>query len=271
MRAAELTEQTRELVAYDVSAGVATITLDSPAKRNALSQALMRELSEHLAAAQGDDSVRVIVLTHTGRVFCSGMDLSEARGTGASEMGVNAFPTILQSLWDSPKPVVARIGGPARAGGVGLIAACDLAVCLRSATFAFTEVRLGIIPAVISVTVLPRLNPRAAHELFLTGAVFDGFRAAEIGLVNIAVEEADLDATTASYVGDLVKGGPIALGAVKALLRRTPAATMALDFAELLDTSARFFASDEGQEGIRAFGEKRPPRWISEGSASASH
>ncbi|MDQ4038880.1 MAG: enoyl-CoA hydratase-related protein [Actinomycetota bacterium] len=255
-------ESTRKLVRYGVRAGVATITLDFPAKRNALSQALMSQLAARLSTALGDDAVRVLVLTHTGPVFCSGMDLAEARGTGASEMGVNAFPNLLQMLWDSPKPVVARVAGPARAGGVGLIAACDLAVCTRRATFAFTEVRLGIIPAVISVTVLPRLNPRAAHELFLTGSVFDGMRAAQIGLVNAAVEEDQIDAVTTSYVTDLIRGGPIALAATKALLRRRPAATMAEDFAELLEMSAQFFASDEGQEGIRAFAEKRPPRWV---------
>lgn len=261
-----MTKPSSELVRYELAGGVATITLDFPAKRNALSQALMGQLSEHLSAAHDDPEVRVLVLTHTGRVFCSGMDLSEAKGAGASDMGVHAFPAILQSLWESPKPVVARIAGPARAGGVGLIAACDLAVCARSATFAFTEVRLGIIPAVISVTVLPRLTPRAAAELFLTGAVFDGTRAAEIGLVTSAVDDVELDAATAAYVADLVKGGPLALGATKALLRRTPAPTMAADFAELLEISARAFASDEGQEGIRAFNEKRPPRWLPTGA-----
>ncbi|MDQ3475004.1 MAG: enoyl-CoA hydratase-related protein [Actinomycetota bacterium] len=259
-----MTEPPLDLVRYEASAGVATITLDFPAKRNALSQALMSQLSGRLEAAQEDESVRVIVLTHTGPVFCAGMDLSEARGAGASEMGVHAFPHILQSLWDSPKPVVARIAGPARAGGVGLIAACDIAVCLRSATFAFTEVRLGILPAVISATVLPRLTPRAAHELFLTGSVFDGVRAAEIGLVNAAVGQDDLDAAVAAYVIDLVKGGPIALAATKSLLRRRPLPVMTDDFAALLEASARFFASDEGQEGIRAYGEKRPPRWVPE-------
>ena len=257
-----MTEPRGDLVRYDVVSGVATITLDSPTNRNALSQALMSGLAAGLAAARDDAAVRVIVLTHSGRVFCSGMDLTEARGSGAAGMGVHDLPNILQTIWDSPKPVVARIAGPARAGGVGLIAACDLAVCTRSATFAFTEVRLGIVPAVISVTVLPRLTPRAAHELFLTGAVFDGIRAAEIGLVNAAVNDDELDPAIAAYVGDLVKGGPIALGAAKALLRRKPATTMTEDFAELLETSAQFFASDEGQEGIRAFGEKRLPRWV---------
>ncbi|MEJ7771133.1 MAG: enoyl-CoA hydratase-related protein [Geodermatophilaceae bacterium] len=252
---------TRELVRYGVDAGVATITLDSPGNGNALSWALMGELSAALTGAQADQAVRVIVLTHGGRVFCSGMDLSEAKSAGASGLGVNDFPEILQSVWDSPKPVVARIAGPARAGGVGLIAACDLAVCARSATFAFTEVRLGIVPAIISATVLPRLHPRAASELFLTGAIFDGARAAEIGLVNAAVEDAELDNAVAAYVNDLIKGGPSALAGIKALLRRRPSASLSENFAELLGISSSFFASEEGQEGIRAFGEKRPPSW----------
>jgi len=259
-----LTEPTIDGVGYDVAAGVATITLDSPAKRNALSLALMAQMSRRLQAALADDAVRVIVLTHTGPVFCSGMDLGEAKDPESSRSAMQAFPKILQAVWDSPKPVVARVAGPARAGGVGLIAACDIAVCVRSATFAFTEVRLGIIPAVISVTVLPRMNPRPASELFLTGATFDGVRAAEIGLVNAAVNADDLDAATAGYVADLRKGGPLALAATKMLLRRTRSPSMAEDLAALSEISAAFFSSEEGQEGIRALGQRRPPRWLSD-------
>ena len=123
-----------ELVHYTVAGGVATIRLDSQANRNALSAQLMAELTAALASAHADDAVRVLVLTHEGRVFCSGMDLSESRGALSSAMGVNALPAILQSIWDSPKPVVARVAGPARAGGIGLIGACDLAIAARTAT-----------------------------------------------------------------------------------------------------------------------------------------
>lgn len=144
-----------ELVHYEVAAGTATITLDSPHNRNALSAQLRRELSTALANARDDDAVRVIVLTHTGPVFCAGMDLKEARGAGAANQGVNEFPQILEQLWTSPKPVVARLAGPARAGGIGMVAATDIAVAVREATFAFTEVRIGVVPAVISLTVLP--------------------------------------------------------------------------------------------------------------------
>ncbi len=251
-----------DLVHATTASGVATITLDSQHNRNALSTQLMAELTDRLGSAQADDAARVIVLTHEGRVFCSGMDLSEARGGPPAGMGVNAFPEILQSIWDSPKPVIARVAGPARAGGVGLIGACDIAVAARSATFAFTEVRIGVVPALISITVLPRLLPRAAHELFLTGEVFDGERAAAVGLVNAAVETADLDAAVGRYVDLLVLGAPGALAATKGMLRRSRPASMSEDFAAMLALSAEHFAGEEGQEGIAAYTEKRRPKWV---------
>jgi methylglutaconyl-CoA hydratase len=256
-----------ELVHLDVAGAVATITLDSPANRNALSAQLRRELQSGLDAAIADRAVRVIVLTHTGRVFCAGMDLTEARGAGAQQQGVTEFPRILETIWTSPKPVVARLSGPARAGGVGLVAACDLAVAAEDATFAFSEVRIGVVPAIISVTVLPRLLPRAAHELFLTGETFDARRGAVIGLVTSAVPAGELDAEVSRYVEALRRGAPGALAATKEMLRRERPATMAADFDEMLALSARFFAGDEGQEGMRAFAEKRPPSWAA-GSAS---
>jgi methylglutaconyl-CoA hydratase len=249
-----------ELVHLTVDAGVATITLDSPDNRNALSAQLRKELLEHLATAISDDAARVIVLTHTGRVFCSGMDLKEARGDAPGQ-GITEFPAILERIWTSPTPVVARVAGPARAGGVGLVAACDVAVAADDATFAFSEVRIGVVPAVISVTVLPRLLPRAAHELFLTGESFDGHRAARIGLVNSAVPGFDLDTEVARYVEMLRLGAPAALAATKEMLRAERPSALDARFAEMQDLSARFFAGAEGQEGMRAFAEKRKPSW----------
>lgn len=254
-----------ELVHYTTDRGVATITLDSPHNRNALSAQLRRELRDHLTTAAGDDAVRVIVLDHTGPVFCAGMDLREAGTAGSSTAGVNEFPEILTQLWTSRKPVVAKLAGPARAGGVGIVAASDIAVAVDTATFAFTEVRLGLVPAVISVTVLPRLLPRAAHELFLTGESFDAVRAKDIGLLNAAVPADRLDAEVARYTGLLALGGPTALAATKDLLRRTRAADLADDFAEMLELSAGFFAGAEGQEGIAAFATKRPASWVPAG------
>ena len=244
-----------ELVHYGTLGGIATITLDSPANRNALSAATLRRLVSLVGEAETDDAVRVLVISHTGRVFCSGMDLAESRGAAGS-MPVNAFPDLLRAIVASPKPVIARVGGAARAGGIGLLAACDIAVAHSTATFAFTEVRLGIVPAVIMATVLPRVAG-SARELLLTGEVFDGTRAAAIGLVNAAVE--DVDAEVARYADLLARGGPTALAETKRLLRRSPTLD---DLSSLVELSARFFAAPEGQEGIAAFGEKRPPSWV---------
>ena len=246
-----------ELVHSTVSEGVATLTLDSPPNRNALSAQLMSELSAGLAAAMAADDVRVVVLTHTGRVFCSGADLkATAAATGSGDMPIASLPSLLEALAAAPKPVIARVGGPARAGGIGLIAACDLAVAAGSATFAFTEVRLGVVPAVISAPVLPLLTRRAAAELFLTGEVFGADRALTAGLLTAVVEDADLDAEVARYARMLGLGAPGALAATKALLRDP-----STDYAELGALSARHFASPEGREGVAAFVEKRRPSW----------
>jgi methylglutaconyl-CoA hydratase len=250
-----------ELVHRTVERGIATITLDSPHNRNALSAQLRRELRDHLAAAADDDATRVVVLTHTGTVFCSGMDLKESRGAGAGDQGVNEFPQILELIWNHPKPVVARLAGPARAGGTGMVAAADIAVAADAVTFAFSEVRIGVVPAVISVTVLPRLLARPAHELFLTGEQFDAARAVDIGLINSAVPAERLDDEVRRYTDMLSLGAPGALAETKRMLRRERG-TMSDDFAAMLELSARMFAGEEGQEGMRAFAEKRKPAWV---------
>jgi len=238
--------------------------MDSPHNRNALSSALMEQLLAALAAAADDASVRVVVLTHRGPVFCSGADLRE---TAAATAGKGTVPAarlgeVFAAIWEHPKPVIARVGGPARAGGLGLIAAADIAVCAADATFAFTEVRLGVVPAVISATVLPRLTARAAAELYLTGEVFDGARAARVGLVTAAVPAGELDATVTRYTSALVRGGPEALAATKALLRRPRAASFRDEVAALTEISVRHFGSPEGVEGVQALRDKRDPSWV---------
>jgi methylglutaconyl-CoA hydratase len=240
--------------------GVTTITLDSPANRNALSTALMRELLAALADAGTDEQTRVVVLDHTGPVFCSGADLTEtAAATSAGQMPANTLGDILTAVALCPKPVIAVVRGPARAGGVGLIAAADLAVCADTATFAFSEVRIGVVPALISATVLPKLDPRSAAELYLTGDVFDGNRARQAGLVTAAVPVDEIDATVARWTASLVRGAPRALATTKELLRRNP--TLA-DVSELAVLSLEFFTSAEGREGVQAFREKRDAFWI---------
>jgi methylglutaconyl-CoA hydratase len=247
------------VLSVELSGGVATLTLDSPANRNALSRAMRAQLRSAVQDALADDAVRVLVLDHTGRVFCSGMDLSEAAGSGVENQGVREFPELLSMLWSSPKPVVAVVRGPARAGGVGLAAACDVVVAASSASFAFSEVRLGLVPAVISAVCLPRMVPHVAHRLMLTGEVFDAATAAAGGLADLVVPDDGVEAALDGLLAALAAGAPAALAETKRLLRsRTPA----LSFDALLELSARFFAGEEGQEGIAAFREKRPARWV---------
>ena len=238
-----------ELVRLAVERDVATVTLDSPPNRNALSRTLLEQLDARLRDALADDAVRVLVLSHTGSVFCSGADLKEPPGPGAPV----SLPDVLNLLWTAPKPVVARVGGHTRAGGIGLVAACDIAVAARDATFAFSEVRLGVVPAIISLVTLPRLGPARALELYLTGDTFDGARAAEVGLVTTVAD--DVDATVDEYVGKLRLGAPGALGVTKRLVRAP------LDFAALERLSLETFAGEEAREGMAAFAEKRAPRW----------
>ncbi|MGY1639040.1 enoyl-CoA hydratase-related protein [Geodermatophilus sp. SYSU D00742] len=205
----------------------------------------------------------MVVLDHTGRVVCSGTDLAEAAGGAAQDQGVNEFPALLEMIWDAPKPVVAAVRGPARAGGVGLLAACDVVVAATSATFAFTEVRIGVVPAVISAVCLPRMVPNVAHRLMLTGEAFDAPAALVGGLVDLVVPDGEVDACVSAQAEALGKGAPLALAETKRLLRAARTGPLADRFPDLLALSARFFAGEEGQEGIAAFREKRPARWVS--------
>jgi methylglutaconyl-CoA hydratase len=253
------------LVAGETARGVARITLDSPHNRNAMSVALLTQLAGALDAAFGDPSVRVIVLSGTGPVFCSGADLKEQReyrARGETAPVADLLVAALTRLLESPKPVIARVNGHARAGGLGLIGAADIAIAPADATFGFAEVRIGVVPAVIAVTTVPRLAPRASLELFLTGETFDGRRAAEVGLLNRAVAADALDAEVDRYVDMLRRGGPGALAAIKPMLAQLRALPPQDAFRAMAELSAAHFASDEGQEGMRAFAEKRDPAWV---------
>lgn len=252
-----------ELVHLVIRDGVATITLDSPHNRNALSRQLQAELLAHLQTAIGDASARVIVLTAAGPVFCSGADLKEQReaNIAGAASGPAGLATILETMWHSPKPVVGRINGPARAGGLGLVAACDIAVGIADATFATTEVRIGVIPGIISVVLLQKVPPGTLSELFLAAESFTGADAVRFGILNAAVPAAELDATVERYVAAIRQGAPGALAGAKRLLRDLPGMSLHAAFEEAARRSAEHFASDEAREGMTAFAEKRPPRW----------
>lgn len=252
-----------ELAHYSTSAeGTATITLDSAPNRNALSAALLRETRAHLAAANADPAVRVVVLDHTGDVFCSGMDLASVGAVPAAEQPVRAVPALLRDIMDSPTPVIAKVGGKARAGGIGLLGACDIAIGSDAADFAINEVRLGLVGAVITVPLRRRMAPRAIRELYLTGEVFDAARAERVGLLDRRVPAAELNAEVARYAGLLAAGAPSALAAVKRLLADPPGGRLDEQFGALAEISATAFAGPDGQEGTAAWREKRPARWV---------
>lgn len=251
-------------VTYGVGDGVATITLASPETRNVLTAATMAALVEHLAAAAADDDVRVVVLTGEGTTFCAGADLAGASSADASsfaDVGPRALVAVLEGMLDHPKPVIARVQGHVAGGGNGLVAAADLAVAAESARFAFSEVRVGVSPAVISVVCLAKLHPAVARELLLTGERVSAQRMLDAGMLNAVVPDEGLDATVAAYVDALRLGGPTAVRRTKELLRRVPALPRGEAFAWTSELSASLFSSDEAREGMTAFFERRRPSW----------
>ena len=248
----ERPESTGRLVQHRAADGVAVLTLDSPHNRNALSRRLVTELLEGLAAAEADDAVRVVVLRAEGTVFCSGADLAEA-AAGSMREGAAALVEVLRRIVACPKPVVARVHGPVRAGGTGIVAACDLAVAAQSATFALTEVRLALAPAVVSLTVLPRLTSRAAARALLTGTPFDGAEAAAAWLVTTAVPAAELDEEVDRLVAELAAGHPQGLAETKRLLSADVLAAIERDGDALADLSQRLFGSEPARAAMAAF------------------
>ncbi|CKI32392.1 enoyl-CoA hydratase family protein [Mycolicibacterium smegmatis] len=250
------------LVRYEVDGAVARLTLDSPHNRNALSTALVEQLHEGFARAAGQSGVRVVVLGHTGGTFCAGADLSEAAGRDPADIAVDRareMTTLLRAILELRLPVIGAIDGHVRAGGLGLVGACDVVVAGPGSTFALTEARIGVAPSIISLTLLSKMTPRSAGRYFLTGERFGAEEAAAVGLVTVAAD--DVDTAVAALAGEIARGSPQGLATSKAL---TTAAILR-DFdehaEELTQQSARLFVSDEAREGMLAFLQKRPPNW----------
>lgn len=243
---------------YAADRGVATITLNRPDNRNALSAELVNSLGDHVQAAMSDDAVRVVVLTNEGNTFCAGADLKGGR----AEEPRHTLVTILEQMMGGPKPVVGRIAGHCTGGGNGLAAACDVSIAADDVFFAFTEVRIGVAPAIISVVCLPKLRRADALELFLTGERTHAPRAAEIGLINRAVPRGQLDAAVEEMARTLAAGGPGALAAAKSLVYKVPYMDRGAAFAWTEKLSAELFRSDEAAAGIRAFREKTAAPWV---------
>ena len=246
------------LVQYSTDRGIARVALDSPRNRNALSAALVEQLTQALADASTDDTVRAVELTHTGSTFCAGADLTEAR-QGGMKAGTERVLAVLKHIVTLPKPVVGSIDGHVRAGGLGLVGACDVVLAGPASTFAFTEVRLGLAAAMISLTTLPRMDPRAASRYYLTGETFDAPTAARIGLITAAVD--DIDADTMAVLDALRAASPQGLRETKPLLTAALLDGFDAKAEAMADLSARLFATPEAAEGMAAFLEKRRPSW----------
>lgn len=253
-----------EPVLYDLRRDVAWITLNQPEKRNALSDDIVAGLLGHLRAAIDDARVRAIVITGAGTAFCAGADLKSG-GVAAAE-GEHPFVTVMKTIWEAPKPVIGRLNGHAFGGGVGLAAACDLTVAADTAMFSFSEVRVGVIPAMISVVVIPKLGIQNTMWLFLTGERFTAARAVELGLIHRAAPATELDTAVEGVIGMVRLGGPNAIREAKQLVRRIPTLSMDDGFRYTTKKIGELFASAEAGEGMQAFVEKRKPRWVSEES-----
>ena len=249
-------QPTSELVHYATDGAVATLTLDSQHNRNALSRQLVTELFAGLERAEADDAVRVVLIRAEGKVFCSGADLSEA-SAGGMEEGARRIVDLQRLIVTMDKPVVTRVYGAVRAGGIGIVAASDIAIAADDATFALTEVKLGLAAAIISLTVHHRMNPRAAALTTLGGEVFSGADAASYGLVTTAVPADDLDAEVARVCASLATGAAQGLRESKRILNRDLVARIDERGGELAELSATLFASDEAREAMTAFLSRR--------------
>ena len=252
------------LVETDLRGGGMTITLADEERRNSLGRQLTGELVAALDAADHDPGVRVVVLTKKGTVFCAGADLADQTSAGTAAVpGIDVDPRALFGRFQhSPKPYVGRIAGHCVAGGMGLAAALDISVAVDHAKFGFTEVRIGVAPAMISVVCLPKMRPADARAAFLRGHRFSATEAVRMGLINSAVPAERLDEEVDAVVGDLLAGGPDAIAATKQLTAVVPGLPEEEAFKWTAALSARLFGGDEAREGIAAYLEKRPASWI---------
>jgi methylglutaconyl-CoA hydratase len=236
-----------------------TITLNDETRRNALSDELLSELVTAIDTADADPNVRVVIVTNSGTVFSAGANLRERSSTSAPTV---ALSDLFLKIRNSPKIFVGRIAGHCVAGGVGLAAVLDISIAVDTATFGFSEVRIGVAPAIISVICLPKMRFAAAQSAFLRGQRFGAEEAASAGLITVSVPVGSLDSTVREIVNDLLAGEPHALAATKELLHTVPSLSLSDAFSWTSQLSSELFASDQAQEGMAAFLEKRQASWV---------
>lgn len=248
-------------VRVETTRGVMTATLADLENRNALGAGLVHGLYDALAEANADTAIRALVITNEGNTFCAGANLKEQSGAKTSSRPAIGLDELLLAIQRSPTPVIGRIAGHVMGGGNGLAAALDISIASEDAKFGFTEVRLGVIPAIISVVCLPKMRRGEAMEAFLRGNRFPASRAVELGLINRAVPASALDAAVEEVLDDLRKGGPNALGLAKRLVYDVPAMEQKEAFAYTSRLSGELFRGEEAAEGMKAFLQKRPAAW----------
>ncbi|HJM20693.1 MAG TPA: enoyl-CoA hydratase-related protein [Acidimicrobiales bacterium] len=253
---------TDEAALYDVVQGVATITLNRPDNKNALSVELVNSIGDHFQTAQNDEKVRAILFTNNGNTFCAGADLKANQPGVPQPTARHSFVEILDDIIESPKPVFGRIAGHCTGGGVGFAAVLDVSIAADDIVIGFTEVRIGVAPAVISVVCLPKLRRADASELFLSGERIPASRAAEVGLINRSVPREKLDAEVKEALDKVVRGGPNALAAAKQLVSKVPQMTREDAWEWTAELSQSLFQSTEAEEGITAFRERRDASWV---------
>ena len=251
-----------EATIYEVKNGAAWITLNRPQNRNALSAVLVSELYDHLLSANTDPVARAIVVTGTDPAFCAGADLKSPPGASIEGRRAVPYPQVLTAIMESPKPVIAAVNGAAFAGGLGLVGAADIVITADAVQFSFSEVRIGVIPAVISVVCIPKLGTHHAMRLFVTGARFTGAEAVGMGFAHRAVPRAELEAAVNEELDMINRGGPNAVVECKRLVRRVPQLSIEEGFKETAEWSGRMFRSEEAAEGMAAFREKRDAQWV---------
>lgn len=250
-----------DVVKVEVARGVLTATLADVENRNALGAELVDGLRGAIRQANADASIRAVVVTNEGSTFCAGANLKERSDQKKQAKGGGGFVELLHEIQTSPKPIVGRIDGHVVGGGNGLASALDISIAREDVKFGFTEVRLGVIPAIISVVCLPKMRQGEAMEAFLRGNRFPATRAAELGLISRAVPGDQLDNAVEEVLADLRKGGPVALGLAKNLVYEVPKREQADAVEWTTELSNRLFASDEAKEGMQAFLAKRRASW----------
>ncbi len=255
----------RDRVRHEFADGILTVTLADLESRNALGAPVVNGIHDALERAEADPAIRVVVVTNEGNTFCAGANLKQQSGAEGGAAPKVGLPELLTRIQRSPTPVLGKIRGHVVGGGNGLVAALDIAIAADDVKFGFTEVRLGVAPAIISVVCLPKMRRGEAMEAFLRGHRFPATRAAELGLIQRAVPAAEIDAAVDEVLADLRLGGPEALGHAKRLIYDVPGRDPAEAFAWAGELSARLFASEEAAAGMKAFLKRERPPWAGEG------